>query len=89
MRPGCRSVPPSRIAFALNDMAGEVKRLSPVPDAVLIEVHLDPATFLIVVGELEYRMGAALQREKHPTRRMMGETVRFQGMRIVCLLPGG
>lgn len=75
----------SRIAFALYDLAQEVKRLVPGTEAQ-ISIAMDHVTADAVVRELEHHHGAAIQKDRE--HRGLGQAWRYSGMRLVSLPPG-
>lgn len=76
----------TRIAFALADAIAEIRRLVPENPALVVDIHMDQATHNKIVGELEYHFGAKLQRDDR--YRGLGVAVKYQGMRLISILPG-
>lgn len=76
----------TRIAFALSDAIEEIKRIVADPEKIVCDIHLDAVTHATVVRELEYHFGAQLQRDSH--YRGLGTAVKYQGMRLISILPG-
>lgn len=79
----------SRIAFALYDLAQEIKSVAPHYDRpdFLIEVRMDHQTATAVERELLHHHGAEIQRDKD-YRDPLNKAWKYAGMRLVSLAPG-